>query len=235
MLAHLRVRKRRNLLVGERLLRNLHTADRLHERFLKVRTDGHDLPRRLHLRPEETGSVEEFIKGPFGELHHHVVERGLETGVGLFGNRVFDFVERVADGNLGRNLCNRVTRRLRGERGGARNTGIDLDDRILEGIGIERELTVAPALDLELGDDIDGGTAEHLIFLVRERHRGRDDDAVPRMYAHRVEVFHGANGDHVALAVPHDLELDFLPARNTLFNKYLCDRRKTQTVCCNLV
>ena len=55
------------------------------------------------------------------------------------------------------------------------------------------------------------------------------------MNTDRVEVFHRADGDNVALCVTDNLELDFLPARNTLFNKYLCDRRKTQTVCCNLV
>ena len=43
------------------------------------------------------------------------------------------------------------------------------------------------------------------------------------MYAHRVEVFHGAHGDDVAHAVPHGLELDLLPAEDVLFHQHLVD------------
>ena len=50
------------------------------------------------------------------------------------------------------------------------------------------------------------------------------------MYADRIEIFHGADGDDVALAVTDHLKLDFFPAADALFDQNLCDRRKTQTV-----
>ena len=50
------------------------------------------------------------------------------------------------------------------------------------------------------------------------------------MYANRVEVFHRADGDNVALAVAHYLELYLLPARNALFDKHLRYRRQAQAV-----
>ncbi len=50
------------------------------------------------------------------------------------------------------------------------------------------------------------------------------------MYANRIDVLHRADGDDVAELVAHDLELDFLPAGNALFDKNLGDRREAQTV-----
>ena len=47
---------------------------------------------------------------------------------------------------------------------------------------------------------------------------------------HRIEVFHRADGDDVACAVPHHLELDFLPARDALFHQDLMDGGHPQAV-----
>ena len=53
------------------------------------------------------------------------------------------------------------------------------------------------------------------------------------MNADRVEVFHRADGNYIALLITHYLILDFLPTCDTPFNKNLSDRRKFKSVCSN--
>ena len=48
------------------------------------------------------------------------------------------------------------------------------------------------------------------------------------MDAHGVEVLHGADGDHIAHAVPHGLKLDLLPAEDGPLHQNLGNRRGIQ-------
>src|SRR5919198_4253403 len=90
---------------------------------------------------------------------------------------------------------------------------------------MERELDVAAALDAERADDPQRRGAQLLVLLVAERLRGRDDDRIPRMHAHRVEVLHVADGDGGVARVAHDLVLDLLPAGEAALDEHLPDRR----------
>ena len=127
----------------------------------------------------------------------------------------------VAQGDLGGHLGDGVAGGLGGQGGGAGHTGVDLDDRVLIAVGVQGELHVAPALDLQGGDDVQSGGAEHLIFLVGQGLGGGHHDGVAGVHAHGVDVLHGAHGDHVAGAVPHDLELDLLPAGDAPLDEHL--------------
>src|SRR5437660_1024724 len=69
-------------------------------------TDSHDLADRLHLGTETLVDAGELLKLPFGNLHHHVVKRGLKASGGLAGDVVWDFVEGVADRKLGGDFGN---------------------------------------------------------------------------------------------------------------------------------
>ncbi len=53
------------------------------------------------------------------------------------------------------------------------------------------------------------------------------------MYANRVEVFHTAHGNCIALAVSDDFKFYFFPTADTFLNQYLMYRRSTQAVLCN--
>ena len=80
---------------------------------------------------------------------------------------------------------------------------------------------VAAALDAQAADYLDGGGAQHLIFLVGERLAGGDYDAVAGVNPHRVQVFHIADGDAVVGAVADYFVLDFFPADEGTFQEYL--------------
>ena len=94
-------------------LASIERADTLHQSLLEGTADGHHLADRLHLRAEVFVSSGEFLELPLGNFDHDVVERRLEAGRRLAGNIVRNLVERVTDGELRGNFCNRKSRRLR--------------------------------------------------------------------------------------------------------------------------
>ncbi len=75
-------------------------AESLHKCSLEGISDGHDLPCCLHLGTQGSSRLYKFIKRPFGNLHHAVVQSGLKACVGLARHSVFDLVKAVSDGNL---------------------------------------------------------------------------------------------------------------------------------------
>ena len=200
---------------------DLTAANGLHQRALKGVVDGHDLTGGLHLGAEGVVRVDELVERPARELDDTVVEGRLEAGLGLAGDGVRDLVQTVADRDLCRYLCDRVAGRLGSQCGGTGNTRVYLDNGVLEGFRIERVLHVAAALDAQLGDDVERGGAEHLILLVAQGLRRRNNDRVAGVDADRVNVLHVTDGDGVALVVAHDLVLDFLPAGDALLDKNL--------------
>ena len=218
------------LVAVESVVRDLRASDRLHDRLFERRADRHDLARRLHLSTQLAAGVEELVERPLGELDDDIVDGRLKACVGVARDRVLDLVEGVAYRDLGRDLRDRIAGRLGRERGRTRHAGVDLDDRILEAVRFERELAIAAALDFESLDYVERRGAQHLILFVRKGDRRGDDDAVAGMNADGVEVLHAADGDDVALAVAHHLELDLFPAADALLDQDLVDRGAAQTV-----
>ncbi len=106
--------------------------------------------------------------------------------------------------------------------------GIDLDDRVVGGVGRQRELDVAAALHAEGADDGERGGAESLVDRIGQRLDGRDDDGVARVDAQRVDVLHGAHGDAGVVRVAHHLVLDLLPAHETALDHDLADGAQAQ-------
>ena len=90
----------------------LEGPDRLHKRPLKIRADAHNLSRRLHLGRKRSLGIDKFIKRKPWNFHDTVVERGLKAGKSLAGHRVWDLIQRIAEGDLRRHLGNRIPGRL---------------------------------------------------------------------------------------------------------------------------
>ena len=135
---------------------------------------------------------------------------------------VRDLVEAVAERQLGRDLGDRKARRLRGERRRPRHARVHLDDDDAAVLGVDGELDVrATRLDADLADDAPREVAHALVFLVGQRQRRRDGDAVAGVHAHRIDVLDRADDDEVVGAVAHDLELELFPADDRLFEQDL--------------
>ena len=101
-----------------------------------------------------------FLELPLGNLDDDVVERRLEAGRRLARDVVGDLVERVADGELGRDLRDGKAGGLRRQRRRARDARVHLDDDHAAGLRIDAELNVrAAGLDADLADDGDGRVA----------------------------------------------------------------------------
>ena len=207
---------------------HLRPPDGLHQRHLKAGGDGHDLAGGLHLGTQLAAGVGKLIEGPLGHLHHNVVQRGLKAGAGLAGDVVFDLVQGVAQGDLGGDLGNGIAGGLGGQGGGAGHTGVHLDDRILKAVRVQSQLHVAAAHDAQMSDDVQRGLPQHLELLVRQGLGGSHHDGVAGVNAYGVKVLHGADGDHVAHAVPHGLKFDLLPAEDGPLHQNLGDGRGVQ-------
>ena len=83
-----------------------------------------------------------------------------------------------------------------------------------------------PGLDADTTDAGKGGVAHALVLDVRQRLGRRHGDRVARVHAHRVEVLDRADDDAVVEAIPHDLELEFLPAADGMLDEDLRHRAR---------
>ena len=87
-----------------------------------------------------------FSKAKRGNLGDHVIDGRLEAGGrGAAGDVVGDFVERVADRQLGGDLGDRKAGRFRRQRGRARHARVHLDDHQPPVCRVDRELHVGAA------------------------------------------------------------------------------------------
>ena len=202
----------------------------LEDGTFEVAVDAHDLARCLHLRAQRAVRVDELVKWPAREFDDAVVKRRLKAGFRLLRDGIRDFVQRIADGNLGRNLGNRITRSFRCQCRRTADARVYLDDIVFVAVRVEGILRVAAAFDAELADNAQRSTAEHLVLVVRQRLGRCHDNGVARMDADRVEVFHVADGDAVIIAVAHDFVLDFLPAGYAALDEDLANHRVVEAL-----
>src|SRR5215469_7147540 len=202
-------------LLGTDALAGFERAHALQQSLLEGAANRHHLANQLHLRPERFVSAREFLELPLGNLYDDIVERRLETCWRLASDVVGDFIERVADRELGGDLGNGESRRLRRQRRRARHAGIHLNDHHASVVGIHGELNIRSAgLHANLADHSDGGVTHRLIFTVGEGLGRRYGDRVASGDAHGIEVLDRTDDDDVVGQIAHQLELVFLPAKD---------------------
>ena len=80
--------------------------------LFKGASDGHHLAHRLHRSGENGIGSRKFLESEARNLSDHVVDGRLEARRSFLGDIVRQFVEGVTDGELCRDLGNRVAGRL---------------------------------------------------------------------------------------------------------------------------
>ena len=202
-------------------------TDGFQQTFFEAPADAHDLAGRLHLRAQRIVGVRKLVEGEARHFRHHIIQCRLKRG-GSVGEP--DFFERHPDADFGGNAGNRISARFRRESRGAGNARVDFNEVILERVRVERKLDVAAALDFQRADDLQRAVAQHMVFAVGQRLRGADDDGVAGMNAHRVQIFHVADGNGRIVGVAHNLVFDLFVALDALFNQYLMHRGQFECV-----
>ena len=210
---------------------DLQRAQCLLQRLREGAADRHGLADRFHRGGQDRLGFGELLEGEPRHLGDHVVDGRLERGRRAAGDVVGDLVERVADRQACRHLGDRETGRLGGERGGARDARVHLDDHHAPVARVDRELDVGAAgVDPDLAQHRDRGVAHALVLFVGERQRRRDGDAVAGVHPHRVDVLDRADDDAVVRAVADHLHLVLLPAEHGFFDQHLGDWRRIEAV-----
>ncbi|MBG9885722.1 hypothetical protein ABE10_03795, partial [Bacillus toyonensis] len=191
-----------------------------------VASDRHRLADRLHGGRQGGVGGRELLEGEARDLHHDVVERGLEARRRHPCDVVRDLVEAVPERQFRSELRDREAGGFGGQRRGAGDARIHLDDDDASVLGIHGELDVAAArVHADRPDDVDADVAEVLVLAVGQRECRRDRDRVAGVHADRVDVLDRADHDRVVGCVAHELELVLLPAEDRLFEEHLVRRR----------
>ena len=169
----------------------------------------------------------EFLERKARNLGDDVVDGRLERGRRrAAGDVVGDFIQRVADRELGGDLGDRKAGRLGGQRRGARHPRVHLDHDHAAVGRVEAELDVGAAgLDADLAQHRQRGVAHDLVFLVGQGQRRRDGDGIAGMHAHRIEVLDRADDDAVVVFVADHLHLVLFPAEHGFLDQHFVGRR----------
>ena len=163
----------------------------------------------------------ELGKIPSRNLGDDVVKRWLEVGGGSLGDSVGKLGKGVSETDLGSSVSQRVSGSLGGQSRGSRETGVDLNDTVVETIGLESVLDVTLANNTKMSDNLDGSTSEHVVLLIAQGLTGGNDNGVTSVNTKRIKVLHVAHGNTVVVGVTNDLIFEFLPALERLLDKDL--------------
>ena len=189
--------------------------------LLERPADGHHLPDTFHAGADVPGYALELGQVPPRDLAHDIVQGRFEERGCRPGHGILQFEQAITQAQLGRHGRQRIPRRLGGQGRGTAEPRIDLDHPVILPVGAEGILDVALAHDAQMPDDVDGGLPEKMVFVVGERLRRGDDDALAGMDPERVHILHVADGDTVVKAVADHFVFNFLPAPEGLFHQHL--------------
>ena len=122
---------------------NFQAAQGFLERLLEGAAHGHHFAHRLHLGGQAGICSRKFFKRKTWDLGDDVIDAGLKARRrGAAGDVIAQFVEGVADSQLGRDLGDRETCGLRSQCGRTRNARVHLDHDHATVHRVDRELHV---------------------------------------------------------------------------------------------
>ena len=210
-------------------------AQGLLHRFMDVAPNRHHFTDRLHRRRQDGFGALELFKGKARDFGHDIVDRRFKRRRRRARNVVVDLIERIAHGQLGRDLGNREAGCLGGQRRGARHARVHFNHDQAAILRIDCELNVGTAcFHTDFTQAGDACVAHDLIFFVGQRQRWRDGDRVAGMDAHRVDILDRTDDDGIIVPVADDLHLIFFPAEQRLFDQHFGGGRGIKPACHDL-
>ena len=209
---------------------NLQPAQALLHGFRKGTANRHCFPHRLHGGGEGCRRAWEFFEGEARDFHHHIINGGLEAGRRDLGDVIGQFIQRIANGKLRRDLGDGKARGLGSERRRTRNARVHFNDHHAPIGRVDAELHIGPAgIHADFTQAGDGGIAHALIFLIGQRQRGGDGDGIPGMHAHRIQIFDGTDDDAIIRAVADHFHFKLFPAQHAFFHQHFAGHGSSQT------
>lgn len=126
----------------------------------------------------------ELAKTTTRNLSDNVVKGRLEVG----GYSVEKLGESVSESNLSSGVRKRGSSSLGNQSGRTRQTSVDLDDTVIESVGLESVLNIALSSDSQVTDKLDSRRTEHVVLVVRQGLGRSNDDRACGVNSERVKV-----------------------------------------------
>ena len=163
----------------------------------------------------------EFFEGKPRYLGDNIVNAGFKgSRRNSAGYVVLQFIKSVTHREFCGDFCNRESRRLRGQSRRARYARVHFNHHHPTIVWINAKLNIGSAsLNTDFAKYGDRCVTQNLIFLIRQRLRRRDGNAVTCVNAHRIDVFNGADNDAIVSFVSHHLHLELFPTKQRLINQ----------------
>ncbi len=168
----------------------------------------------------------EFVKGETRHLDHHIVNRGFKRGRCFARNIVRNFVQSVAHGQLGGNFGNRKPGGFAGQSRRAGHPRVHFNHDQPAGLRVDGKLDIGPArVHPDFADDAQRRVPHELVFFIGQGLSGRNRNGIAGMNTERIEIFDGADDDHIVLGVTHHFQFKLFPAGDRLLNQdFMCGR-----------
>ena len=195
--------------------------------FFQSAADTHNFTGCFHLCGQCVCSCCEFIEGETRHFCYNVVQSGFVVCC-CFAQ--LDFIQSHTDCDFCCNSRDGVAGCFGSQRGGTRYTRVNFDQVVIGGVGVQCELNVAAAFDLQFFDDLQGGFFQHVEVVIVQCQDGSNYDGVTCVNTNGVDVFHTADCDGTVCTVTHYFEFDFFIAFYALFNQYLMYRGQFQRI-----
>ena len=199
----------------------VHLTNGLLEGLFERTANGHHFTDRFHGRADVPLDMLELGQVPARNLGHNVIQRGLEVGSGCLCHWVGQLGQCMAQGDFRCGVSQWIACGLGGQSRRPGKTSVDLDDTEIQSVWLQGVLNVTFAHHAQMADDFDRSTSQHMVFLVRQCLRGRNNNRVTCVDSERVKVLHVAHGDTVSVLVPHNLIFHFFPALKRLLHENL--------------
>ena len=195
--------------------------------FFQCTADTHNFTSCFHLCGQCVCSCCEFIEGETRHFCYDVVQSGFVVCC-CFAD--LDFIQAHTYSDFRCYSCDRETGCFGSQCGGTGYTRVNFDQVVLRRVGVQCELNVAAAFDLQFFDDLQSGFFQHVEVVIIQCQDRSNYDGVTCVNANGVDVFHTTDCDRVVCTVTHYFEFDFFITFYALFNQYLMYGRQFQRI-----